>query len=192
MNDILSNPNRQEIIRNGVMLSVISIVVSQSVTLLTFQMSSQMAVWMLYLVMFGLALFLNFFFVRKAVLNIRDKYSDGKTTFGKAFIIALTTGLLATIIQSLFMLILFLLFKNFYDSNNEKLMMASIDWMENNGAPAESIDQVYDGIEKMKNTTPLESFIDIFYKSAIFSLIVALLIAAFVKKEKVNENGFPG
>jgi hypothetical protein len=155
-------------------------------------MSGQVGVWMLYLVMFGLAIFLNVYFIRKAVITIRDKFSDGKTTFSNAFIIALTTGMIAVLIQSLFVLVLYLLFKDFYDSNNEKMMLSSIEWMEENSAPAESIDQVYDGIDKMKNTTPIESFIDIFYKSAIFTIILSLLIAAFVKKEKVNENGFPG
>lgn len=189
MAGLLNDANvKSQIIRNGILLAVLGFVLTQGVTLLTSQMDNQVAVWGIYLLMFLGVIFLDVYFPRKVVINARTA-AGGQITFGNAFIISLTTLLLATLLQTIVYFILLLLFKDFYDNINITMVEKTIYYMQEHSAPQESIDQMVDSIDKIKDTTAMESVMDILLKSAIFSVIISLLIGAFIKKDKFNENG---
>lgn len=186
MNNLsLNNPNiRREIIRNATLLVVIGLVISQLFTYLMSTMKNPIAMGGLGLLMFVIVIFINVYFIRKAVITARDKYNEGKITFGQAFAIGAVTNVIAAITQSLLYLLLLLAFKDYFINMQVEMLENSIDFMVKNGVDSAQIDDMYDQIDKIRNTTPVEMVVDTFWKGIIFALILPLIIAAAIKKDK--------
>lgn len=180
---------KQEIIRNTLLLAIIGFVVSQALSYMALSVDNMLASWGIYMLVFGVSIFLSFFFTRRGVVRVRDRHWEGLTTFGKAFIIGLAIAFLAMLIQTLLYFILLLAFKESFDSMTIGALEKGISYMQENNVPEDNIDDMYEAIEKVKSTTAFEGAIDVFFKGAIFSVVIALLTAAFVKKDKTIENG---
>lgn len=122
----------------------------------------------------------------KGTKSYRDKVLDGTITYGQALLVGLLIVVFATILSSFYNLI----FNLFIDPEyNNRVLEATKNWtydfMNNMGASDAQIEEQIERIEKQQaDATPIKSFFQSIYMSAIFGLILSLITSAFIKKER--------
>ena len=114
----------------------------------------------------------------------RDKVLGGSITYGQALLVGVLIVVFSTILTSFYNLIFNLYIDPEYTG---KVIEASknwtYDWMNNMGAPEGQIEDAMERYDRqLENSTPLKSFFQSLYMSAIFGFILSLIIAAFTKK----------
>jgi hypothetical protein len=112
--------------------------------------------------------------------------TGGYITFGNAFIFSLIALVVSTLISGLFNFI----FLKYFDPDHVKtLLEAQMIWMEDfmvrNNLPDDQIDKALDGIAKqMEDSNSLKQVLKSLGIGVIVSAIIALIIAAIMKKNR--------
>jgi hypothetical protein len=131
-----------------------------------------------------ISLALMIVFVVAGTKAYRDKVLGGTISYGQALLAGLLIVVFSTVIGSFYTLI----FNLYIDPEYlNKVMDASKDWtyefMNNMGTPDAQIEDAMEKIERQQaNSTPLKTFFQSLYTSAIFGFVLSLITSAFIKK----------
>ena len=178
----LDNPNvapvnaspQQTILRYGVIGGLVLVVYS----LLNFVLglSKPSAGTFVGLLNFAVILAIYIFMMIYAVRDHRDNNQGGFITFGKAFMVAFFTSVLAAIINTIFVF----LYMNIIDPGYmAEILSASEDYYESMGMPENQIEVSLQWAEWMMGPTGQGI---LFGVGTVFGAIVALIVASTMKK----------
>jgi hypothetical protein len=161
-------------VRNGIFLGLAGVLISVLVWLSGMNMIEQ---WWISIVVGLISITLSILFMRSGVITIREKGNEGVISFGQAFIVAFLIG----IISLVFSIIWTYLQYQVLDPESVDIMIENyLMFMEGKGIPENYIIEAVENMEKMKD--PVYMLVQNL-KAGGFTLVVALLIAAFIKKD---------
>jgi len=166
----------------GAILGIVSVIFSLILYITGFMPVNIKRIVLISLI--GLAI--TIVFVSAGMKGYRDKVLGGTITYKQALLVGVMIVVFSTILTSFYNLIFNLYIDPEY---NSKVIEASknwtYDWMNNIGAPEGQIEDTMERYDKqLENSTPLKTFFQSLYMSAIFGFILSLIIAAFTKKNR--------
>ena len=136
-----------------------------------------------------ISLIIKIVFIVTGTKTYRDKILNGTISYWNAVVVGLLIIVFSAILSSFYSLIFNLYIDPEYIN---KVTEASKNWwydyLNRIGAPDYQIEDMMNKLdEQMASNTPIKSFFQGLYMSAIFGLIVSLITSAFIKK---NPNPF--
>lgn len=117
-------------------------------------------------------------FILFGIKSYRDKGLGGKITFGQAFGQGFVIGIIATVISIIFSYILYEFIDPSYLPN---MLIEAVDYLESQGIPEQFLEPAVESMES--SMTTLGQLKNGLIGGPIIALIIALIVAAAVKKD---------
>jgi len=168
-------------LNSGIILAIISIVIS--IIIWVFGIIESMSLFGgLYILLFNLVLTVVLLVI--FTKSYRDKFFEGKITYGKAFIYGFLVVVFSAIIGAIYNYIFYTLIDpDYIRVITESTMDKTVAMMENSGANADAIDEVLIRFEEEGIPSAFKQLQQGLIFGIIGGAIMALISAAIVKKD---------
>ena len=167
------------VIRNGLFGAVIIFVISIIYYVLGIDLFSYLFIAVNIVITFTVLIIFMVFGMKSQ----RDNLLDGKTNYGKKFLTGIYISLIALVVSGVLGWLFYqLIDPNYVSSQMEDFLLK----MEDMGLSEEQLSSIRAKFEA--NSTPMGQMIQNLKSWPVMSVILSLIVAAFVKSEKIPEN----
>ncbi len=167
------------VIINGLIAAAIIFVISIMYYVLGIDLFKPLFVFLNVVITFTVIIF----FMVIGMKSQRDNLLDGKTNYGKKLLTGIFVSLIALVVSGVLSWLFYQLIDPDYISRQMEDFLLR---MEDMGLSEEQLDQVRSNMESA--STPLGQMIQNLKSWPIIAVVFSLIVAAFVKNEKLPEN----